>query len=216
MSDLRKFNQTSTPSMVPEPIRDTSLNSDVQNKSGLSNFHHIDDSGEGSNTGRIAGALVVALLIGGAGVYAYSSYSPSPKAQVADNNLQSPSVPKNVVAAAPPSSVQTAPAPQPADNSALQNSPYAGAPAAAPAPTSNDVAPASTEKPVKPIRSHIARADKTNEAQENMAEASQTAQLNRGRSGHAEWLRAGAAAPSAQPPRFFGREQQSRWRDVIG
>ena len=185
MSDLRNFNKSfdndsfgSAPLTVSEPIRDANQTT-FRDTGGLSSFHHIEEEdGETSNTSRIAGALIVALMIGTAGVYAYSNYSSSPKLPVADNNLPSPSAPKQVAAAAAPSSVQTAPTP--ANNSAMQNSPYSAAPSApaASAPQlDNTATPASTEsKPVKPVRSHIARKD---DAEQNGSEAAQTAQLNR-------------------------------------
>ena len=184
MSDLRNTSGPATPATMSEEIRRDDSMTDVphglNDNGGLSSFHHFDEEDEGSHTGKIVGGLVVALMLGTAGIYAYTSSTSSPQ-QVASSNLPSPSAPKAVASNTPPAAIQTAPSVPPAqsDSTALANSPYGSAPSNA-APTGNDMASVQPEsKPVKTAHAHARKEAAQNMAGQNADESAQTAQLNR-------------------------------------
>jgi hypothetical protein len=108
------------------------------NGAGLNEFHTIHpEEVEPNNTSKIVGALAVALMVGAAGVYAYTmsghAANPAPMQQTA-------SLPKTPPPIAPPA--MTAPAPE---MTAPVAEPVA-TPAPAPAPVTKSAA---AEKPVK-------------------------------------------------------------------
>src|SRR5580704_7997915 len=74
----------------------------LNDNGGLSGFHHFEEEEEGSGRAKlIGGALVVALLMGGAGLYMFSGSSTSANMPV--------KAPAQTVASNAPAPVQTAP-----------------------------------------------------------------------------------------------------------
>jgi hypothetical protein len=61
----------------------------LEDSGGLGEFHRNMDNleEEGSGRGKMIGALVVALMLGAAGAYAYSMWTPHPNDVVADKDL---------------------------------------------------------------------------------------------------------------------------------
>ena len=109
------------------------------NGSGLGDFHTVHpEEIEPNNTGKIVGALAVALMVGAAGIYAYTASghaaNPAPMQQTA-------SLPKTPPPIAPPA--MTTPA---ADNTVPDMAAPVSTPAPAPAPVTKSAA---AEKPVK-------------------------------------------------------------------
>ena len=181
MSDLRNNSfQGSAPMMSEEFHRSEGGFGEkhvLHDNGGLSSFHHFEEAEKGSSQGKlIGGALVVALLLGAAGIYAYTGSNPAimaskaPAASVASN--------------APAAPIQTAPmSPPPAPDvtsGTIAKSPYDAqpAPSAAPASATASAMPdANADKPakVKSARAHIAK----DAAAQSNVEAQQTAELNR-------------------------------------
>ena len=109
------------------------------NGSGLGDFHTVSSEEiEPNNTGKIVGALAVALMVGTAGIYAYTmsghAANPAPMQQTASLPAPPPAAPPAMTTPAPDS---TAP-----DAAAAP----ASTPAPAPAPVTKSAA---AEKPVK-------------------------------------------------------------------
>ena len=137
MSDMRNFGSSNEPMTMSENIPETNLGVSAQflDTGGLSNFHHpVEEEKTNSNSARMIGAAVVAVLLCGAGAYAYMSSSATPKSPVSASSLPSPSAPQAVAANTPPP-IQTAPATPPSapsgSASALANSPYGSVPMSA-------------------------------------------------------------------------------------
>src|SRR5262245_38633771 len=108
------------------------------NGSGLNEFHTVHpEEIEPNNTGKIVGALAVALMVGAAGVYAYTmtghSANTVPMQQTAANLPAPPPAPP--AAMTPPPAPEAAPVVEPV-----------AAPEPAPAPVTKSAA---AEKPVK-------------------------------------------------------------------
>ncbi len=91
MSDMRDFGTSSEPvlhtgfrpverqdfsseriDLSGEGIEDSDVRP-LSAESGMGEFHNPIEEEEGSNTGKIVGALAVALILGGAGVFGYMS-----------------------------------------------------------------------------------------------------------------------------------------------
>ena len=81
---------------MPEEVRraDTGFGEKhvLHDNGGLSSFHHFEEEEKGSGVGKLmGGALVVALLLGAAGIYAYTGSAPvtvaskAPASSVASN-----------------------------------------------------------------------------------------------------------------------------------
>jgi hypothetical protein len=106
------------------------------NGSGLSSFHTVSpEERHPNNTGKMVGALAVALMVGGAGLYAYTASSPA-------NNPQPVAVAANTPAPPP---AQPAPMMAPAADTTTADA----APVAEPALTP---APVATPAPVRSAR----------------------------------------------------------------
>jgi len=180
MSDLRNLGSSSEPMTMSEKIPETNLGAPAQfqDTGGLSNFHHPVEEETNSNTARIIGAAAVAVLLCGAGAYAYMSSSASPPA--VGSSLPATSAPQSVAANTPAPAMQTAPSAPPSGNdNALANSPYGSAPVTKTSPAAT---PASAPEDTTVIKHHIrtARADHAGkkEAVEDTQEAQTTNQLN--------------------------------------
>ena len=182
MNTLRDFNSNDAALIATPP--DVRLNHDsyanrFRDTGGLSSFHRAEEAEEGSNRGRlIGGALVVALMLGAAGIYAYTGSGSTPAKQTMA--AVQPKAPAASVASNAMGPVQTAPvtppAATPADvapNAPTAKSPYDAAPAAS--TKAGDNGAASDAKPVKTGRAHIRMGD----ANQTAAVSEQTAQLNR-------------------------------------
>jgi hypothetical protein len=134
---LRDFNS-------PANDRPVALNHEPNgNGTGLGEFHTVHpEETEPNNTGKIVGALAVALMVGAAGIYAYTisghAANPAPMQQTA-------SLPKAPPPVAPPA--MTAPAPD-------STVPDAAAPVSTPEPAPQPAMKAAETKPVeKPVKS---------------------------------------------------------------
>lgn len=184
MNNLRSKSFNDTVPMASEEIRRTDsgfgerhiLNDD----GGLSSFHRFEEEEEGGTQGKlIGGALVVALLLGAAGIYAYTGNGSNPagmiqKAPVSSMASNIPTAPVQSVPMTPPAAT---PAPD-ATASPPTPSPYDTASTPAPASDTASAAPdVKAGTPVKSARAHIVK--QNDEAAQNTAEAGQTAQLNR-------------------------------------
>lgn len=119
---LRDFN-------APSNERPIILNHEpMGNGAGLSSFHTVSpETREPNNTGKIVGALAVALMVGAGGLYTYTATSNQPKQVTTAANLP---------AAPPAQPAAMAPAPEAA--APLEAAPVI-APAAAPAPAASPV-----------------------------------------------------------------------------
>jgi len=109
------------------------------NGSGLGDFHTVSSEEiEPNNTGKIVGALAVALMVGTAGIYAYTmsghAANPAPMQQTASLPAPPPAAPPAMTTPAPDSTTPDAAAAP------------ASTPAPAPAPVTKSAA---AEKPVK-------------------------------------------------------------------
>lgn len=130
---LRDFN---TPS-VERPV--TLNHEPIGNGSGLGDFHTVSSEEiEPNNTGKIVGALAVALMVGAGGIYAYTmsghAANPAPMQQTAAN------------LPAPPPAPPAAMTPPPAPEAAAPMAAPVSTPEPAPAPVTKSAA---AEKPVK-------------------------------------------------------------------
>lgn len=179
MSDMRNFGSSNEPMTISEKIPETNLGAPAQfhDTVGLSNFHHPVEVEEetNSNTARMVGAAVVAVMLCGAGAYAYMSSSATPKSPVSTSNVAASNAPQSVAANAPPApAMQTAPATPP---STLANSPYGSAPVDKSSPSAT---PASAPEDTTIVKHHLrtARAVEKKEAVEDKQEAQTTNQLN--------------------------------------
>jgi hypothetical protein len=140
MSDMRDFNAPGNISEEIRPQRDPLL--EGENHS-LGEFHVIETE-ESGNTGRILGALAVALLLGTAGGYAYYASQKAPAAPVANQ----------MAAVSPPPAAAPAP-----DNSQAVNNPAPVAPSdAMPSSQPASSQPVSAPAPSAPVSSHRVRA----------------------------------------------------------
>ena len=146
----------------------------LNDNGGFSSFHHFEQEDEGSNrTKLIGGALVVALLLGAVGIYAYTGSGSHPAGVTA--KVPASSVASNLPAAAP---IQTTPTPAPKMPLSARQPSRHTMPAPAPAGDTASAAPDVTSgKPVKSARAHVALPK--DEAVQNTAEAEPTAQMNR-------------------------------------
>ncbi len=153
MSDLRDFNGSSdlnangrSDGFSFDNIPDNDDRLMARNEDSLGDYHVIDTEAE-SNTGKIVGALAVALLLGTAGVFAYQS-SQAPASNPA-------AAPQQTAAVAPP----PAPAPQQtADTSASVPSTNAPDNAVQPAPVSTP-APVKSRPAIKAARADTSGSD---------------------------------------------------------
>jgi hypothetical protein len=143
---------------------------------GFSSFHHFEEKDEGGNQAKlIGGALVVALLLGAAGIYAYTG-SGSNRVQKAPPS----STASNMLA---PSPIQTTPmtapaaAPQDAVSGTPAKSPYDAAPAAT-GETASGTPDATSGQPAQSAGVHIAKGK--DDGAQNRPEAEQTVRPNRG------------------------------------
>src|ERR1700744_1231198 len=132
MSDLRNngFSDSAPVTMSEEIRRENSFGEQhvLNDNGGLSSFHHFEEEEEGSNKAKmIGGALVVALLLGAAGIYAYTGSGSAP-AQMAAAPSKAPAV----VASNAPAPVQTAPVAPPVAAPAPQTDTASNAPAKSP------------------------------------------------------------------------------------
>ena len=112
---LRDFN-------APSEDRPVILNHEpMGNSGGLGNFHTVNpEDREPNNTGRIVGALAVALMVGAGGLYAYTATGNHPKPVTTAANLPSP----------PPAAPQPAAmTPAPESTAAMDAAPAAMTPA---------------------------------------------------------------------------------------
>jgi hypothetical protein len=179
MSDMRNFGSSNEPMTMSEKIPETNLGVPTQfhDSVGLSNVHHPVEEETNSNTARMVGAAVVAVMLCGAGAYAYMSSSSMSKSPVAASS-QPTSAPQSVAANTPSTpAMQTAPATPPSDNSALANSPYGSAPVGKSSPAATPASAPEDAAIVKhPVRT--ARAVEKKEAVEDKQEAQTTNQLN--------------------------------------
>lgn len=99
----------------------------VGNGAGLSGFHTVSpEAREPNNTGKIVGALAVALMVGAGGLYAYTATGNHPKPMTTAANLP----------ATPPAQPAAMTAPAPEALTPLEAAPVI-APAAAPAPAAS-------------------------------------------------------------------------------
>ena len=189
MSDLRNPNGFNSAPMAPEEIREEIRATEagfgekhtIVDNGGLSSVHHFEEEEEGSGKAKmIGGGLVVALLLGAAGLYAFTGSGSAPVAMKAPASSVASNVPMQTAPATPPAAM---PAPAsdvaantPADSGTTAKSPYDAAPTAkAPASDTASVAPdMKADKPVK-----TARAAKAKDAAVDQAESQQTAQLNK-------------------------------------
>ena len=99
MSDMRDTNPYPTETIITTPGSTiiTPADNDVPGER-LGDFHIADEPEPGSNTAKIVGGVAVALLLGAAGVYAYSLSQSAPAGKPAVTQTAQ----------------NTAPAPQPA------------------------------------------------------------------------------------------------------
>ncbi|HEX2761412.1 MAG TPA: hypothetical protein VHM27_12895 [Rhizomicrobium sp.] len=140
---LRDFN-------APTQERPITLNHEPNgNGTGLGEFHTVHpEEIEPNNTGKIVGALAVALMVGAAGVYAYTmtghAANPAPMQQTASLPAPPP--------VAPPA--MTTPAPD-------STAPDAAAPVSTPAPAPQ---PAMKSAEIKPVEKPVKSAAATKEA----------------------------------------------------
>jgi hypothetical protein len=204
MTDLRNNGFSDSAPIVSEEILRTDNGFGEQHvlndNGGLSGFHHFEEAEEGGNKGKlIGGALVVALLLGAAGIYAYTGSGSTPVTMAAK-------APASSVASNTPAPIQTAPIAAPAaapasdaTSGTTTKSPYDAAPAAsAPADTAGATPDVKADKPVKSARAHVMKDD----ASQNSAEAQQTAQLNKDNSAADRATKNGSVAvplPAASP-----------------
>jgi len=181
MSDMRNFGSSNEPMTMSEKIPETNLGVPTQfhDSVGLSNVHHPVEEETNSNTARMVGAAVVAVMLCGAGAYAYMSSSSMSKSPVAASS-QPTSAPQSVAANTPSTpAMQTAPATPPSDNSALANSPYGSPPVGKSSPTpAATPASAPEDKTIVKHPVRTARAVEKKEAVEDKQEAQTTNQLN--------------------------------------
>lgn len=184
MSNLRNSNGFNAAPMAPDEIRVTETGfgekHTLVDNGGLSSFHHFEEEEEGSNTAKmIGGGLVVALLLGAAGLYAFTGSAPvamrAPASSVASNApMQTAPVTPPAATPAPTSDVA---ANMPDASGTTAKSPYDAAPVAK-APVSDTASAAPDGKADKPVKT--ARTSKTkDDAVVNQAESEQTAQLNK-------------------------------------
>src|ERR1700744_3641754 len=127
MSDLRNngFSDAAPVNMSEEIRRENSFGEQhvLNDNGGLSGFHHFEEEEEGSNKAKmIGGALVVALLLGAAGIYAYTGTGSAPAQMAA---AKAPTT----VAANTPAPIQTAPVAPPAAAPAPQSDTASNVPA---------------------------------------------------------------------------------------
>ena len=197
MNELRNNGFRDSAPMVSEEIRrtDTGFGEKhvLNDNGGLSGFHHFEEEEKGSNKAKLmGGALVVALLLGAAGIYTYTGSAPTIVASKA---------PASSVVSNTPAPIQTAPMTAPAtapDASGMTaKSPYDAAPAAsAPSDTASTAPDVKADKPVKSARARTVKDD----AAQNTAEAGQTAQLNKDNSAADRATKNGSVAvPLATP-----------------
>ena len=168
MADMRDFSSEpvmgSTFAPVNEDFRSEAIdlsgegieNSDIRpldETSDLGSFHTAEPE-ESSNTGKIVGALAVALIIGGAGVFAFTTTMKNSASQPAIAAATAPA--PQVAAATPP--------PAPLDQTPTSSD-------ATPAPAQDNAAPAKSSAPVTrtPVRS--ARTHEAVTAQQSAAAA---------------------------------------------
>jgi len=179
MSDMRNFGSSNEPMTMSEKIPETNLGAPAQfyDTDGLSNFRHpVEKEETNSNTARMVGAAVVAVMLCGAGAYAYMSSSSMSKSHVAGSSLPASSAQQSVAANAPSPAMQTAPA---TPSNTLTNSPYGSAPVGKSSPAAT---PASAPEDTTIVKHHVrtARADRAGkkEGAEDKQEAQTTNQLN--------------------------------------
>ena len=182
MNNLRSKSFNDSVPVAPEEIRRSDNGFAEQHvlndNGGLSSFHHFEEKEEGGTQGKlIGGALVVALLLGAAGIYAYTGNGSNPAGMTQK-------APASSMASNIPAPVQTAPVTLPvaapasdATASPPTPSPYDTAPAAPASDTASTAPDVKSDKPVKSARAPIVK--QKDEAAQNTAEAGQTAQLNR-------------------------------------
>jgi hypothetical protein len=153
----------------------------LNDNGGLSSFHHFEENEEGGSQGKlIGGALVVALLLGAVGIYAYTGSGSNTAGMAQKASVTS--MASNIPATAP---IQTTPMTPPAvtpapdaATSAPTGSPYDAAPAAAPpSDTARAIPDVTSDKPVKYVRAPLVK--QKDDAAQNTAEAGKTVQLNR-------------------------------------
>lgn len=205
MSDLRNnsFDESAPVVMSEEIRRENGFGEQhvLNDNGGLSGFHHFEEEEEGSNKAKMfGGALVVALLLGAAGIYAYTGTGSG----AAPNQMAASKAP-TTVASNTPAPVQTAPIAPPAVAPAAQTdtasnapakSPYDSAPAAG---TTSKTASTDTDS-VKPVKTARAHASKGDDAAQNSAESEQTAQLNKDNAADRATKNGSVAVPLSQAP----------------
>lgn len=186
MSNLRNSNGFNAAPMAPDEIRVTETGFGEKHtlidNGGLSRFHHFEEEEEGSGKAKIiGGGLVVALLLGAAGLYAFTGSGSAPVAMKAPASSVASNAPMQTALVTPPAAT---PAPtsdvaanMPDASGTTAKSPYDAAPVAK-APVSDTASAAPDGKVDKPVKT--ARAGKTKDgAVVNQTESEQTAQLNK-------------------------------------
>ncbi len=185
MSNLRNSNGFNAAPMAPDEIRVTETGfggkHTLIDNGGLSGFHHFEEEEEGSGKAKmIGGGLVVALLLGAAGLYAFTGSAPvTMKAPASSVALNAPmqSAPATPPAAMPAPDVAANMPATPDAAASTAKSPYDAAPAAK-ASASDTASAAPDVKADKPVKT--ARVGKIKDvAALSQAESDQTAQLNK-------------------------------------
>ena len=206
MSDFRNNGSNDSAPIAQEEIRRDEIiggQHGLNDNGGLSRFHHFDEEEEAGSRGKlIGGALVVALLLGAAGVYMYAGSTPATQTVAAVQ----PKAATSSMASNVPAPIQTAPATPPAqsDSTALANALMVQRlpPLRRARQDTASVQPES--KPVKAARAHVRKEAQQKMADQNAAEiGSDGAAQPRGRPGHRQRLGARAAVLGA----FLDREQ---------
>ncbi len=168
MNTLRNLNGFTDSPIIPGEIRREEPAHTFNDNGGLSGFHHFEEAEEGSGKAKmIGGALVVALLLGATGIYAYTGSGTK-----AAHQAPAASVASNM--AAP---IQTAPVAQAAPSSEAASStpsPYDAAADETAKTVSSDTDSAQSD--VKPVNTARGPAK---DSERNAAGASQTAELNK-------------------------------------
>lgn len=195
---LRDIYSNNEPNTVSGNI---SLHTETQgNGAGLGNFHTVNpEDREPNNTGKIVGALAVALMVGAAGIGLYASAGSS--------NTAKPMVTAKNAPALPPPAAMPAPAPQqdamttPADANTPASTPSTEA---APAPVkSADAAPikqATKTADAPPVKSTVKSTKATRTAKADTSTDHMAATLNSDKSQTVVPKQTAAAEPVSPTP----------------
>ena len=101
------------PDLEPRPLDGMEV---LDRNAALGSFHTTSPEDRApNNTGKVIGALAVALMVGAAGVYVYSVSTPAPKPKITVAQLPNTPPPAKVAETAPPPSM-TVPAETPSAN----------------------------------------------------------------------------------------------------